>query len=287
VRAFDVTALITGATSGIGLEAAAQIAALGTHVVMVARDKGRGEEALSRVAARVPGARLAVLTCDTSSLDSVRTLAGEVLSRYPRLDLLVNNAGSVSGTRFETSDGFEWTFAANYLGHFLLTNLLLDRLRASAPARIVNVSSDAHRTAAIDFDNLQFEKGGYSIMRAYGRSKLAQVLFTRELARRVDANQVTVNALHPGAVATGIWRKAALPWYARAPIAIAKRSFMIAPAEGAARVVYVATSPALAGRSGGYYHRNVLVEPSRAARDGAVASRLWDLSAKWTHSMHA
>jgi retinol dehydrogenase 14 len=212
-----------------------------------------------------------------ASLAAVRALAKDVEARHDRVDVLVNNAGSVKMIREATPDGLEWTFAANYLGHFLLTNLLLDLLRR-APARIVNVSSVGHRQGSIDFDNLQFEHGGYRIMSAYGRSKLAQILFTRELARRMQGSGVTVNALHPGAVATGIWTKETLPWYARAPVALAKRLFMITPSEGADRIVYLATSPDVEGATGGYYEKNRLVQPSPAARDEAVSLRLWNES---------
>jgi NAD(P)-dependent dehydrogenase (short-subunit alcohol dehydrogenase family) len=213
-----------------------------------------------------------------ASLAAVRGLAKEVTAHHDRLDVLVNNAGSVKRARETTPDGLEWTFAANYLGHFLLTNLLLDLLRRSAPARIVNVSSAGHRQGRIDFENLQFEHGGYRIMSAYGRSKLAQILFTRELARRLQGSGVTVNALHPGAVATGIWTKETLPWYARAPIALAKRLFMVTPSAGADRILYLATSPEVEGATGGYYEKDRLAQPSAAARDDALTVRLWNES---------
>jgi NAD(P)-dependent dehydrogenase (short-subunit alcohol dehydrogenase family) len=272
------TVLITGASSGLGYEAALKLARLGANVVMVARDARRGEAALAAVRDVAGPASASLLLCDMASLAAVRALAKEVETRHARVDVLVNNAGSVKMTRETTPDGLEWTFAANYLGHFLFTNLLLDLLRRSAPVRIVNVSSVGHRQGSIDFDNLQFEHGGYKIMRAYGRSKLAQILFTRELARRLQGSGVTVNALHPGAVATGIWTKETLPWYARAPIALAKRLFMITPSEGADRIVYLATSPDVEGATGGYYEKNRLVQPSSAARDEALSLRLWNES---------
>jgi NAD(P)-dependent dehydrogenase (short-subunit alcohol dehydrogenase family) len=267
--------LITGASSGLGYEAALKLARLGANVVMVARDARRGENALAAVKAVAGPASVSLLLCDMASLTAVRALAKGIAAHRDRLDVLVNNAGSVKMARETTPEGLEWTFAANYLGHFLLTNLVRDLLRRSAPARIVNVSSVGHRQGTIDFDNLQFEHGGYRMMSAYGRSKLAQILFTRELARRLQGSGVTVNALHPGAVATGIWTKEALPWYARTPIALAKRLFMITPSDGADRILYLATSPEVEGATGGYYEKDRLVQPSQAARDEPLAVRLW------------
>jgi len=272
--------LITGANSGIGFEASVKIASMGAHVVMVARDRRRGDDALVAVKARSGSDTVSLLLCDMASMAGVRALAQDVLARHPRLDVLVNNAGSVKTSREVTEDGLEWTFAANYLGHFLLTNLLLDRLRESAPARVVNVSSDGHRRGTIEFENLQFERGGFSTLTAYARSKLAQVLFTRELARRLEQTGVTVNALHPGAVATPIWAKAAAPWYVRAPIAVAKVLFMRTPSQGGDRIVYLATSPDVEGLTGGYYDKDRLTLPSTLALDQALARRLWDESAK-------
>jgi NAD(P)-dependent dehydrogenase (short-subunit alcohol dehydrogenase family) len=272
--------LITGGNAGLGFETAIKIARMGATVVIVARDHTRGQEALTTIKARTGNSNVLLLVCDMASMASVRTLAENFSSQHARLDVLVNNAGSVSGAQRITPEGFEWTFAANYLGHFLLTNLLLPVLRKSAPVRIVNVSSVGHRQATIDFTNLHFEKGGYSIMNAYGRSKLAQILFTRELARRLQGSGVTVNALHPGAVATGIWTKAVLPWYVRGPIAVAKALFMLTPEQAADRIVYLATSPDVEGQTGGYYEKNRLVEPAPAARDPGLAAQLWDESTK-------
>ena len=272
--------IITGASSGIGFEASAKIAAMGSRVVMVARDVRRGEAAREAIRKRSGSDAVDLLKCDVSSMAQVRALADQFRERYDRLDVLVNNAGSVKRRRETTVDGFEWTFAANYLGHFLLTNLLLDRLRASAPSRIVNVSSEAHRRATLDFENLHYEKDGYSIPSAYGRSKLAQVVFTVELARRLSGSAVTVNALHPGAVATNIWNAARFPWYIRYPIAVARRVIMITPADAADRVVYLATSPEVEGRTGGYYEKNKEVPPSLASHDPARGKRLWEESEK-------
>jgi retinol dehydrogenase-14 len=273
------TALVTGASSGIGLEACVVLARRGAEVLMVARDPSRGEAARAEIARRSGSDAVTLLLCDFASQAATRALADEVRRRVQRLDILVNNAGSVSPKRRLTEDGIEQTFAVNHLGYFLLTNLLLDLVVAGAPARIVNVSSIGHRQGTLDFDDLGFERG-YSIMKAYSRSKLANILFTTELARRLEGTGVTVNALHPGAVATRIWSHA--PVYARPFLAIGKL-FMISPAEGGDRIVYLAASPEVANKTGGYYEKNRLVTPARLARDSALAARLWDISAQLVH----
>ena len=271
--------LITGANSGIGFEAAVRIARMGAHIVMVARNRQRAETAVVAARERSQSDKFSLMLCDVSSTNDVRRLAAEILATIPRLDVLVNNAGSVNDARRITGEGLEQTFAANYLGQFLLTHLLLPLLKSSAPSRIVNVSSMAHRQGTLDFDNLQFEKGGYSTMKAYSRSKLAQMLFTHELARRLAGTGVTVNSLHPGAVATRIWSHA--PWFTRPVLAVAQL-FMLTPEQGAERIVYLATSPEVEGQTGGYYDKNRRVEPSALARDGAIAARLWEESVKLT-----
>jgi NAD(P)-dependent dehydrogenase (short-subunit alcohol dehydrogenase family) len=273
------TALVTGASSGIGLEASVKLAARGATVLMVARDPARGEAALAEVVRRSGSDKVELLLCDFASQKATRALADKVRERVQRLDILVNNAGSVSPKRQVTEDGIEQTFAVNHLGYFLLSNLLLDLVVAAAPARIVNVSSIGHRQGTLDFDDLGFERG-YGIMKAYSRSKLANVLFTSELSRRLDGKRVTVNALHPGAVATHIWSHA--PAVARPILAVAKL-FMISPEEGGDRIVYLATSPEVDGKSGGYYEKNRLVTPSRLARDTSLATRLWDVSSQLVH----
>jgi NAD(P)-dependent dehydrogenase (short-subunit alcohol dehydrogenase family) len=231
------------------------------------------------VRARSSNSAVELLLCDMASLARVRQLARDVLARCDRLDVLVNNAGSVYVERTLTEEGLESTFAVNYLSAFLLTNLLLDLLRKNAPARVVNVSSSGHFRGTMDFEDLGFEQG-YQIMRAYSRSKLALVLFTRELARRLAGSGVTVNALHPGAVATNIWNRA--PAAARPIFAVLKRVAMISPAAGAESIVYLATSPELRDTTGLYFDRTVAKAPSRLARDDALASRLWDESLRLT-----
>jgi retinol dehydrogenase 14 len=271
------TALVTGANSGIGLEACVKLARLGAEIVMVARDEKKGAAAVEEVKRRGESTAVSLLLCDFSSQAAIRALAAEYRGRHARLDILVNNAGSVNDKRQLTTDGIEQTFAVNHLGYFLLTNLLLDLLEKSAPARVVNVASVGHKQGDLDFDNLQYEKGGYGIMKAYGRSKLGNVLFTAELARRLAGKGVTVNCLHPGAVATSIWSHA--PGYARPLLAIAKL-FMITPEQGGDRIVHLAAGADVEGETGGYYVKDKRVAPSALGRDEALAKKLWEVSAK-------
>lgn len=271
------TVLVTGANSGIGLEASVKLARLGAEVVMVARDAKRGEAALAEVERRTGSKNTSLMLCDFSSQRSIRAFAEAFRSERTRLDVLVNNAGTVFAERGLTEDGIERTFAVNHLGYFLLTNLLLGHLERSAPARIVNVASTAHYSGTLDFDDLGFERGGYSVMKAYGRSKLGNVLFTRALAQRLDPSKVTVNCLHPGAVATNIWSHA--PAFARPILKLAKLA-MLSAEKASDTIVFLAASPEVEGKSGGYYEKNRLRQPSRLARDEEVARRLWDVSAR-------
>ena len=269
-------ALVTGATSGIGFEASVKLAAMGATLVLVARDRARGEAAVAAVKTRSCSDAVSLMVCDFASLSQVRALAAGVMSTHPKLHILVNNAGSASPKREVTEDGIERTFAVNHLAPFLLTNLLLDLLKRSAPAKVINVASIEHRQGTLPFDNLQFEKGGYRITRAYARSKLANVLFTTELARRLAGTGVTANCLHPGAVATNIWSHA--PGYVRFVLPVAKL-FMLSAEKGADTIVYLAANPEVEGLTGGYYERNRKVTPSPLARDHAIPKRLWDRSA--------
>jgi retinol dehydrogenase-14 len=273
----DRTVLVTGASSGMGPHVATELARMGAEVVMVARDREKGEVARARAKARSGSQAISLMHCDFASQADIRKLASDFAAKHARLDVLVNNAGSVSATRQLTGDGLEQTFAVNHLGYFLLTNLLLPLLERSAPSRVVNVASVAHRQGDIDFENLEYQRGGYTTMRAYSRSKLANVLFTAELARRLAGKGVTVNCLHPGAVATNIWSYA--PWFMRPLLAVAKR-FMLGPEEGARAIVHLATSPDLEGQTGGYYEKGRRVSPSPSAQDGALAKRLWETSAR-------
>ena len=270
------TALVTGASSGLGFEASAKLASLGAELVLVARDRRRGEEAVATIKKRSGSNAVSLMLCDFASLTQIRRLAGDVVASRSKLHILVNNAGSVNAKREVTEDGIERTFAVNHLGPFLLTNLLLELLKRSAPARVVTLASIAQARGDMPFDDLQFERGGYAIMRAYARSKLANVLFTRELARRLAGAGVTANCLHPGAVATNIWSHA--PWYVRPLLAVAKL-FMISPEQGAEAIVYLATSPDVEGLTGDYYERTRRVAPSQIAQDDLTATRLWERSA--------
>jgi NAD(P)-dependent dehydrogenase (short-subunit alcohol dehydrogenase family) len=269
------TIVLTGATNGIGLEAAQQLGAQGHHLVLV----GRSPEKLAHAAELVTTAGAAgvvTFVADFSSLDSVRTLAKELRAHLDRIDVLVNNAGGVHDKRTFTTDGFESTFAVNHLAGFLLTELVKDLVVAAAPSRIVFTSSTGHYSATLDFDDLGYQRG-YTIMKAYGRSKLANVLYARSLAAELKDAGVTVNALHPGAVATDIWSGA--PWFARPVLAVAKR-FMRSPADGGRTITFLATDPSVEDKTGGYYDNNALKEPSELARDDAVAQRLREESGR-------
>ena len=272
------TVLLTGATSGIGLEASVTLARQGARVVMVGRSEARTSAARADVAARSGSKEVSSLLADFSSQASVRALADAVRSRVDRIDVLVNNAGGVNKARQVTVDGIEATFAVNHLGYFLLTNLLLDLVVKSAPARVVTVASVGHRHGTLDFDDLGFERGGYSILRAYNRSKLANVLFAAELARRLAGTGVTSNSLHPGSVDTNIWSGA--PLWAKPIILIALRPFFISAERGGERIVQLAASPALEGVTGKYFEDGKAVDPAPLARDTSLATRLWDVSAR-------
>lgn len=272
------TVLVTGATSGIGLEASAELARRGARVVMVGRDPAKTEAAVAGVRTRSGPGEVSHLLCDFSSQAAIRELAAAFLARHDRLDVLVNNAGGVNKARRVTVDGIEMTFAVNHLGYFLLTNLLCERIQRSAPARIVTVASIGHRQGTLDFEDLGFERGGYSIMRAYTRSKLANVLFAAELARRLEGTGVTSNSLHPGSVATNIWSGA--PAWAKPLIAVLYRPFFISAREGAEKIVQLAASPELEGVTGKYFEKGKPVWPSRPAQDETLAKRLWEVSAE-------
>jgi NAD(P)-dependent dehydrogenase (short-subunit alcohol dehydrogenase family) len=268
--------VITGATSGIGLLTAQKLAANGARLVLVGRDPTRGEAALAAIRERAPRAEVSVHYADLSRLDALRTLAAG-LNALSRIDVQINNAGAMFWLREVTADGLERTFALNHMAYFTLTALLRDKLIASAPARIVNVASDAHRGARLDFDDLQMARN-YSGMAAYSRSKLANILFTRELARRLAGTSVTANCLHPGFVASRFGDNNA--GLVGLGTKVAKQLFAIAPERGAETPVYLASSPAVEGRSGGYYYQCAPATPSVAAQDDAAARRLWDASAR-------
>ena len=275
------TYVITGGSDGIGLECASQVAAAdpGCRIVIVGRSPDRTATAVGRIRSEQPSCRVDSLLCDFADQHAVRLLAGDLLKTCARIDVLVNNAGTVFSRRHLTADGIESTFAINHLAGFLLTALLRDRLVESAPARVVFTSSAAHYSATMDLDDLGFEQG-YSIMKAYGRSKLANVLTARCLAHQLEGTGVTFTALHPGAIATHIWSGA--PWFAQPVLAVLKRWKMESPEVGGARLAYLATSPEVEGQTGGYYDRNRLREPSELARDDDLAERLYVASTRLT-----
>jgi len=270
--------LVTGATNGIGLEAAKALASQGATVVVAGRDKGRLETALIQVRHAVPDAKVESLQADFASLQDVRALAEAFKARHSRLDVLLNNAGLVLHERQVTKDGFEATLGINHLAPFLLTHLLRDVLEASGPARVVNVSSDAHRYGKLDFNDLQSERS-YTMVRVYGTSKLANILFTQALARRLKGSQVTTNSLHPGVVRTGFGHNTqGLLRFAVQAFGL----FFLTAQQGARTSVYLSSSPEVEGVSGQYFIKCRPKKPSRDARDEQLAERLWQVSAELT-----
>ena len=268
------TVVITGGTSGIGEVAALELAQMGARIVLVGRDKPRAQTTLARLRERGPGLAHTVHYADLTRLAEMKRVAAQIAGAEPRIDVLINNAGAMFAARRVTEDGLERTFALNHMAYFVVTAGLRERLTASAGARIVNTASDAQRGAMLDFDNLQSEKG-FGAMQAYGRSKLCNILFTRELARRLHGTGVTANCLHPGFVATRFGDQSGglishMVWLAK--------YFAIPPTEGAKTVVYLASSPEADGVSGKYFYKCRATTPSPAAEDDQAASALWERS---------
>ena len=270
--------LVTGATAGIGLITASELARKGARVIIVGRSGERCSRAADEIKAQVGTPAVDWLAADLSSQAEVRRLADQVRERTGRLDVLVNNAGGIFLKRQESADGIEMTLALNHLSYFLLTNLLLPLLESSAPARIVNVASEAHRGVSINFDDIE-GKQRFSGWRAYQQSKLANILFTYELARRLEGKPVTVNALHPGFVRTTIFRDPGfVGWLMRR----AADLIALSPEDGAKTSVYLASSADVAGVSGRYFSKEKPRASSAQSRDTAAAQRLWDLSEAMT-----
>jgi retinol dehydrogenase-14 len=273
------TVLVTGGTGGIGRATAAGLAAMGARVGITGRDADRTRQAASDIARESGSAEVDAFAADMSSQAEVRRLAAAVLASYPRLDVLVNNVGGFWAHRQQTADGLERTFAVNHLAPFLLTDLLLGRLKASAPARVVTVSSGVQSHAAIDFEDLMGERK-YSGQHAYSQSKLANVMFTYELARRLEGSGVSATVLHPGLVRTGFSSEDGTP--VTRILALAGRPFMKTPAEGARMSIYLASSPEVAEVSGRYFAKGKAATSNKASYDTELTARLWRVSATLT-----
>lgn len=273
------TIIVSGATSGIGRPTALELARQGAIVVLAVRNEEKAKETVASIQQQAGHNRIDYLLVDFASQEQIRSMAAEFLNRYDRLDVLINNHGTVNIRRRETEDGLEKTFAVNHLGYFLLTSLLLDRIQASAPARIINVSSAAHWGAKLEFDNLQLRRG-YAWGKAYGRSKLANILFTIELADRLQGTGVTANALHPGWVATSLGADniPIIGGLVKAIINLTAKS----PEKGAETSIYLATSPEVSEVSGKYFVNCQPARTSAAAQDKETARRLWRVSEELT-----
>jgi len=267
--------VVTGSNVGIGFETAVGVAALGATTVLACRNQAKAEVAAREVTQRTWNDDVHVVPLDLADLASVRKAAEDIGARWDRLDVLVNNAGGTWSERTLTAQGFEYTFGVNHLGHFALTNLLLDRLRSGAPSRIVNVTSVGHHAAwgGLRFEDLQSEKG-YKAMEAYSRSKLANVLFTRELAKRLKGSGVTANAVHPGPVRSGFGMDGDLTGFMGFGLRLV-RPFEISPRRGAKTSLYLATSPDVTAKTGMYWARSKPGHMSRQARNDEAATRLW------------
>ena len=271
--------LVTGATSGIGKVTAVALAAQGAHVVITGRSAQKARETVQHIKSETGNEAVDYLLADFSDLQQVRDLAVMFKQRFSQLAVLLNNAGTFFNTRKKTSYGVEETFLVNHLAPFLLTNQLLDILQASAPARIINVSSDAHKFATLNFEDLEFNHGYFGI-KAYGRSKLANVLFTYELARKLDGKGVTANAVHPGHVATDIWKK---NFSIFGPILKYVTSlFALTPEQGADTLIYLASSLDVAEKTGQYFFKRESISSSPLSYDRKTATRLWEVSEKLT-----
>ena len=272
----DKVVVITGATSGIGSVAAEQLAAMGARIVLVARDQARADAELARLREKGPGVQHTVHYGDLSRLDEMKRVGREIAAAEPRIDVLINNAGALFGHRTLTPDGLEMTFATNHMSYFVLTEMLRDRLLASAPARVINTSSDAHKGAHLDFADLQ-SANNYAGFRIYGRSKLCNILYTRELARTLKGTGVTANCLHPGFVATRFGDHSGGAFSVVVRVA---KNFAISPEKGAETIVYLASSTEVSNVTGEYFYKCRAARPTKEAQDDDAARRLWSESKK-------
>ncbi len=268
--------VITGATSGLGLEAATELAKMGARLVLVGRDKARGEPALARLRAAAPAVQASIYYADLSLISEQKRVATEIRNAEPRIDVLINNAGAMFSSRRETDEGLEMTFALNHMGYFVVTNILLDRVQAAGAGRIVSTASGAHWRQRLDFDDLQ-SMNHYSMGQVYGRSKLCNILFTRELARRLAGTSVAANCLHPGFVATRIGSDNGP--LMKLVFSVAKLG-AIRVEQGAETIIYLASSPEVNGFSGGYYRQRHAAQTSVEGQDFDAARRLWAESAR-------
>ena len=268
------TIVATGATSGVGEAAVLALAGLGARIVFIARDEARAHATMQKLEAKAPGLGHRMHLADLSSMAEARRVGAAIAESEPRVDVLINNAGTLFSRRRVTPEGLELTFALNHMAYFVLTQALRDRLIASAPARIVSTASNAHERASLDFSDLQ-SANGYSGFKVYGRSKLANILFTRELARRLAGTGVTANCLHPGAVATRFGDSSGGVLGRLIPVL---RLFFISAEKGADTIIYLASSPEVASTTGAYFVKRQITEPSSAAQDDAAAKRLWEAS---------
>ena len=275
------TVLITGSTSGIGLAAALKLSKMGANVILHGRNHERCESAMKYLRVRGAGSSLSYVTADLSAMGNIRDLARQIMTNHGKLDVLINNAGAVFLLRRRSVDGIEMTFATNHLASFLLTNLLLPLLHASPSGRIVNVASDAHYGNPLNFEDLELRRG-YLPLKAYGRSKFANVLFTYAMARRLEGSTVTANVLHPGFVATGMGSNngALVKFFARLVMKLG-----ISPEEGAKTVVYLASSPEVEGVSGKFFYLQKPVQSARRTYFIEDQDRLWAISEKMTRVM--
>jgi len=276
-------AVVTGGNSGIGKETAAELAGMGAHVIIAARNPTKAAAAVKEVLQRSPGATVEHLPLDLASFASVHGFADTFKARFGRLDVLVNNAGASLRKRSVTEDGHETQFQVNHLSHFLLTALLRDQLTAAPAARVINVSSTGHTFArgGLDFDDLEWERRHYSGFLVYCHTKLANVLFTRELARRLEGTPMTANAVHPGWVGSNFGREGDMGPVIGALMVVA-RPFSISSAAGARTSIYLASSSDVADVTGQYFYKCRVAKPSNAAFDDAAAARLWEASARMT-----